>query len=129
MSTEMIKVMDELCKKFGVAVDWTSENVLPYAQELMEKYIRYAIAYNIAQIVFFLMFASVLGIAFIKMLPKANETYWDCNFHNIMTIMLGFALLTASIIFLNTLCENGRILIECWTFPEKVIFDYLKTMQ
>ena len=32
MSNEIIKVLDALSDKLGIAVDWTSENVLPYLQ-------------------------------------------------------------------------------------------------
>ena len=30
MSDEIIKVIDELGKRFGIVIDWSSENVLPY---------------------------------------------------------------------------------------------------
>lgn len=32
MSVEVIKVLDALVEKFGIAIDWTSANVLPYLQ-------------------------------------------------------------------------------------------------
>ena len=34
MSEEIIKVLDALAEKFGVAVDWTSANVIPYLEQL-----------------------------------------------------------------------------------------------
>lgn len=37
MSQEIIKVLDNLCEKFGIAIDWTSQNVKPYLQELFCK--------------------------------------------------------------------------------------------
>lgn len=30
MSDEIIKVLDDLSKRAGIAIDWTSQNVLPY---------------------------------------------------------------------------------------------------
>lgn len=30
MSEEVIKILDALAEKFGLAIDWTSANVLPY---------------------------------------------------------------------------------------------------
>lgn len=41
MSTEIIKVLDDLSKRFGVAIDWTDKNVMPYLQDLYVRYIRY----------------------------------------------------------------------------------------
>lgn len=39
MSEQVISVIDVICDKFGIAIDWTSENILPYIQELFQKYI------------------------------------------------------------------------------------------
>lgn len=128
MSTEMIKVLDELCARFGIAVDWTAENVMPYAQQLMEKYIRYTITYNIGQIVLLLVITLVFGVLFVRGIPKAKANDWDYDFDSVMTVVCGVVFAIMFFIFLFELCENGTILIECWTFPEKVIFDYLKTL-
>lgn len=39
MSTEVIKVLEYLGAKLGIAVDWTAENVIPYAEQLFKKYV------------------------------------------------------------------------------------------
>ena len=39
MSENIIKVLDELGKRFGIAIDWSSENVTPYLQSLMSRFI------------------------------------------------------------------------------------------
>ena len=41
MSDAIIKVLNELCDKFGIAIDWTSDNVVPYLQDLMVRYSKY----------------------------------------------------------------------------------------
>ena len=51
MSEEIIKVLDNLAERFGVAVDWTSTNVIPYLQELCSKYITYEIATSVTWLV------------------------------------------------------------------------------
>lgn len=51
MSEEIIKVLDNLAERFGVAVDWTSINVIPYLQELCSKYITYEIATSVTWLV------------------------------------------------------------------------------
>lgn len=30
MSDEIIKILDDLGQRFGVVIDWSSENVMPY---------------------------------------------------------------------------------------------------
>lgn len=37
MSEEIIKILDHIGSKFGVAIDWTDKNVMPYLQELADK--------------------------------------------------------------------------------------------
>ena len=37
MSEEVIKILDNLGEKFGIAIDWTSENIAPYLTELYER--------------------------------------------------------------------------------------------
>lgn len=36
-SNEVIKIIDNLCEKFGMAIDWMSQNVVPYLQEVSQK--------------------------------------------------------------------------------------------
>lgn len=48
MSNEIISVIDHLCDKLGIAVDWTADNAMPMIQQLIEKYARYLLVNNIA---------------------------------------------------------------------------------
>lgn len=50
MSEEVIKILDALAEKFGLAIDWTSANVLPYLQQLCGKYVTYEIATSVVWI-------------------------------------------------------------------------------
>ncbi len=40
VSNQIIEVLNEICNKFGLAIDWTSKNVQPYLQELIAKWWR-----------------------------------------------------------------------------------------
>lgn len=37
MNQQIIEIFDTLCEKFGVVIDWTSNNVLPQLQILVKK--------------------------------------------------------------------------------------------
>lgn len=41
VSEQIIQVLDNLGEKFGLAIDWSPENILPYANELMNKAVSY----------------------------------------------------------------------------------------
>ena len=47
VSSEIIEVLDYLGEKFGIAIDWTSNNVLPYLQALVDKFIKWEISTSI----------------------------------------------------------------------------------
>ena len=44
VSSQIIEVLNDLCMKFGIAIDWSAKNVGPYAQELAAKFISWEIA-------------------------------------------------------------------------------------
>ena len=42
-SSQFIEVLDALCAKFGIVIDWTSQNVMPYLTDLATRLISYEI--------------------------------------------------------------------------------------
>ena len=42
-SSQFIEVLDALCEKFGIVIDWTSQNVVPYLTDLAARIITYEI--------------------------------------------------------------------------------------
>jgi len=58
-SKEIIEVFEYLGNQMGIAVDWTSENVMPYITELCGKYIDWEIATSVAW--FVMAFIMLLG--------------------------------------------------------------------
>lgn len=78
MSDEIIKVLDNLGQKFGIAIDWTSQNIMPYLQDLMNRFINLQNARAIIWIVIFsflVIVTIILTIIYIKHLKKENEEY------------------------------------------------------
>lgn len=53
VSDQIIQVLDNLCEKFGLAIDWTSENVIPYLTTLCTKLVSYEIWTSVAWLAFF----------------------------------------------------------------------------
>lgn len=39
MNNEVVTVLDALSEKLGIAIDWSSENILPYIQEIYEGFV------------------------------------------------------------------------------------------
>lgn len=128
MSEEIIKVLDALAEKFGLAVDWTSSNAIPYLEQLCNKYINYEIATSVVWL--------LLGIGFLFLgkwlLKKAkyfyNKTEAVDNIYDIGCILAeigcGIAILIGSIMIIAQIFD----IVTCFTFPEKIIIEELKSI-
>ena len=101
MSEEIIKVLDNLGEKFGIAIDWTSQNVMPYIQELMNRYRSYFITSCVIWLVLELILLVISIVVFRGGLKeKKKDRYWRWDEEGLYrtiflitsTIILGIAL-------------------------------------
>ena len=114
VSNQIIEVLNALCDKFGIAIDWTGQNVLPYVQELMGKAVSYELWTSVAWLAIFVVAAIVAyGICF-----RGNDGV------DLFT-MIG---ITAFIVCgIGITCQVFDI-ITCITFPEKIIYHMIQIM-
>ena len=129
MSEEVIKILDALAEKFGLAINWTSANVLPYLQQLCGKYVTYEIA---TSVVWMLIGICLLFVG--KYVIEKAKYYWgkyNENRHSSydmdavgLEVLAGCAIV-GGIIFI--LCQTFDI-ITCITFPEKIIIEELRAV-
>ena len=119
MAEQIIQVIDALCSKFGIAIDWSAENVIPYITELSSRYANYVIVSNAIYLVIYaiLVFA---GIKFVKM-PK--EGFLDSDEWEILMIVLGLFYIGIMIVF--TICTTFIIpeIIKAITMPEFLLIE------
>ena len=116
MSEEIIKVLDDLSERLGVAIDWSAENVLPYAQELFQKFVSYEI-WTSALYVVIVLIIILLGFWVTKKWFEVSE---GC--------VLFFTVPTWIVAIIIGIPEIIDI-ITALTFPEKLLFDYIQHMQ
>ena len=132
VSEQVIEVLDAVCDKFGIAIDWTSNNVIPYIEQLGNK----IVAYDICMSIMWLVACYIpLTIAFLikKFLnkkkleaeDKPNGYYFadgtldekaeDCYF------VIGILLVVAIVIGI----DNIQSIIQGIVFPEKTIIEFI----
>ena len=119
MSEEIIKVLDDLARRAGIAIDWTSENVLPYLIELGGKLIKYELWMSVLLLVLGVLALSAFIFIVIKII-KAKEIDIDDEIG--LSMILFFLLVSGIAIFAIQIPD----IIACITFPEKIIFEYLQ---
>ena len=120
VSSEIIEVLDYLGEKFGIAIDWTSNNVLPYLQALVDKFIKWEICTSIVWIAI-AAFIIVMTITLINLkgFREINEETYGMLWVPAGLLILGFFVV---------ICVQIFDIIECNIFPEKVLYDFIKTM-
>ena len=79
MSQEIIKVLDNLAQKFGIAIDWTNQNILPCLQDLMGRYISLQNSYAIIWIVISIIMIIGLIILISKCIKVIREEENDID--------------------------------------------------
>ena len=131
MSEEIIKVLDALAEKFGLAVDWTSANVIPYLEQLCDKYVNYEIATSVVWIMLGLLFF-IVGIICYKIVYKHKD--WGVTYYETISddyfgrglIYFGVILIfvVASLMVITQIFD----IVTCFTFPEKIIIEELKSI-
>lgn len=117
ISNEIIKVLEHLCNKIGVVIDWTNANIFPYIEQLCEKLITYESATSVVWIVIssFILVFSVACIFFINVIYDG----WEGVEYLIFGAIIAFSIFAITIQIFD--------IIACNTFPEKIIYDYVQT--
>ena len=130
MSDEIIKLLDDLGQRFGIAIDWSSENVIPYLQDLMGRYINYEIITSIVWLIILTICCIGMGVAIpnlIKYEKKYNEScssYDEIIWPSVVSIIFA-ALIVFCVIIIGSEIDD---IIMCKTIPEKIIINYINTL-
>ena len=130
MSDEIIKILDDLGQRFGVVIDWSSENVMPYLQDLISRFTSYEMLTSIVWIVVALAVTvgCSVGIpAIVKHANKAMQKDHYCDWD------VGKPLLVGTLVIIIVCCLScivGQVLdiVTCYTIPEKMIFEYINSL-
>ena len=129
VSEQIIAVIEALCEKLGVAIDWTSENILPYAQELMKRFVKYELWTSVAWMAIALVGVIVFYFIVRKCKPLADEACWDIDepisWAAIVSIAIFAVLFIATLVVIPVQIFD---IVEVLTIPEKTILEYLGTL-
>lgn len=122
MNSEIISVLNALCEKLGIAVDWTAENIMPYAEQLIRQYARYLLVNIIVGLCAYVLVSAVC-VYVIKRLVKwthirdknGDSVDWD------RADCIGFPVVILSVVLV--ICAIGsafciRDLIKALSIPE-----------
>lgn len=123
-SENLINIFNEVSKQFGIVIDWSNKNVLPYIKDLSGRIVRYEQYTSIGWI----LLALIVMIIGIILVIKGISKYKDENRPSYNDSYMGF--LVAGIIFIFcsstvTIKETGDV-ITTITLPEKTLIEFVK---
>lgn len=130
MSEQIIQVLDEIAARFGIAIDWTQTNVVPYLQELMGRYVQYRIIESTITAISMVL-VSVLFIALTIFLLWRYKVTWDNDKENLLWLC-GCAVsgVIGTIVIIGTLVTVPACIttiISCATIPELQMLNLLQS--
>lgn len=132
MSEEIIKVLDELGKRFGVVIDWSNQNIVPYLQELLKRFICYQ---NITAGIWIIISVAIIigGVIMLNFLNKWKKSDdYDSSYcsDDDALAAVGY-ILSVCIIALGIGLIIGNILgiTKNICMPEMVVYEYIKNIQ
>lgn len=131
VSDEIIKVLDDLGRRFGIAIDWTNSNMVPYLQQLGQRIVNYKLGISVFYLIIgiLVMIVSIKAIKFIiHMCSDDDDITVD-----LLTMFIAPISIVAGVIAFIFVCDCIENIIACMTLPEKVILqqcmDIMKTYQ
>lgn len=125
ISEEIIKVMDYLGEKIGVAVDWTSKDVLPLLQEICAKYISWEIATSIVWIILGTLLFLIGLVSICKFIKYVDKNDW------LSEAIVGFMLVLVIVCILPSLLiiiVQIFDILKCNYLPELQIYQYISKL-
>lgn len=126
-SDQIIQVLEYVGQKFGIAIDWSVENVLPLAQTLMERIARWCIAQHV-----FYVALSLVGLigGIIIFSASAHKIPKLDRYDEVGETICGLGLIVFGIMGIAGavgLCINTYYLVQSICFPELAVFEYIQS--
>ena len=129
-SSELITVLNYLAQKLGIVIDWTSDNVMPYIENLCARFIEYEILNSFITVgawaAFLIFFICWLIPTHLIARNKLGYDwgYFTCWVAAIAWIGFIFCLIGT----ISSAISEGFHIVECWKMPEKVIIEYVQSL-
>lgn len=130
ISEQIIQVINALCEKFGIAINWTEENVIPYIEILCKKLVTYEIVTSAMWMLIVWALFGVNAIALKKTHPwlmkKFDEDYEDG--YMMLDVALWTVIIILGVVVVCVTCDQAIDIVKCLTFPEMYVFEYISAL-
>ena len=136
MDKELCNVIDKIAEKIGIVIDWSSKNVMPYIQDIMQRYRTKSIVENIIAMTVCAIIITICTIIAVKMIKciinglqnTVSSIWFDADYD----MLSKFSMIICTIIIISffisgiILCVATGELMEWLYVPEVKFLKMLK---
>lgn len=136
MDEELCNIIDKIAEKIGIAIDWSSENVMPYIQDIMQRYRTMNIVNNIIVMTVCAIIITICVIGADKITKgitngsqnTVSSIWFDADYDVVSTfsIATGTIIVISFLISVIVLCGATWELMGWLYVPEVKLLEVLK---
>lgn len=136
MDKELCDIIDKIAEKIGVAIDWSSENVMPYIQDIMQRYRTMNIVNNIIVMTVCAIIITICVIVAVKIAKgiinssqnTSSSIWFDADLDMVSTFSITASIIIAFSFFISVivLCVATGELMGWLYVPEVKLLEVLK---
>lgn len=136
MDKELCNIIDKIAEKIGVAIDWSSENVMPYIQDVMQRYRTKSIVENVIIMAVSSIIITICVIIAVKItkgiingLQNAESSIWfDTDYDMVSAFSIATCIIIAFSFVISgiVLCDATGKLMGWLYVPEVKLLEVLK---
>ena len=123
MADQIIRVIEALCEKFGIAVDWSAESLAPAISSLVGKYARYVILSGAVYLFIYALLIFV-GRSFIQWMKEKGKEYGSIEDWVNLFAIYAIVMLTYTLVVLFCIIPD---VIQAITVPELTFVNKVMT--
>ena len=120
---KVVETIDAIAEKFGIAIDWTKQDILPVLNDLIHRFASYKIASNIVESVIFLIIM-ILGVYLVTSVQKKWKKS-EHSYDDVEPKVWGWALIVISTIMMIA-CIMA--ILRAIYIPEMIFYEKVSSL-
>lgn len=132
----IIKTLDYLAQKIGIAIDWSAQNVLPTVGELCSRYIRYELIMSSCSLIIWSIVVGICIYIWYRCVKYLKNLYADDDYDILSSMLEVCAIILVPVLMICTvyfisyfIIPEIHDIITCLTLPELQIYEKLAELK
>lgn len=128
ISNQIIEVLDAMCQKIGIAINWTDQNIMPCLTDFLSRFVKFEITKSIVNICIPIVLLVISGICF-KVFCLKKDIDWDTydiTGEQVLAVISGIVFGIIVIINIVVIPTEVTHIAKTAFVPEAIIIELIK---